>query len=94
MDPSRELKELITSYTIIEAKSRAEALEWTKRGYALGGKDGEIEVRQFFELDDFIGARSWTIFASWKKQRPTSPAGNLFTSSMRRCHADPALSVL
>jgi hypothetical protein len=34
-------------------KSREEALEWTKRfpNPALG--DGEIEIRQMFELEDF-----------------------------------------
>jgi hypothetical protein len=53
--PFAETKELIAGYTIIQVKSREEALEWTKRfpNPAMGGKDGEIEVRQFFELEDF-----------------------------------------
>jgi hypothetical protein len=53
--PFAETKELIAGYTIIQVKSREEALEWTKRfpNPAIGGKDGEIEVRQFFELEDF-----------------------------------------
>ena len=53
--PFTETKELVAGYTIIEVKSRVEALEWTKRfpNPAIGGKDGEIEVRQFFELEDF-----------------------------------------
>jgi hypothetical protein len=53
--PFTETKELIAGYTIIQVKSRAEALELTKRfpNPAIGGKDGEIEVRQFFELEDF-----------------------------------------
>jgi hypothetical protein len=51
--PFAETKELVAGFTIIEAKSRQEALEWTKRfpNPALG--DGEIEVREFYELDDF-----------------------------------------
>jgi Uncharacterized protein conserved in bacteria len=53
--PFTETKQLVAGYTIIEVKSREEALQWTKRfpNPAIGGKDGEIEVRQFFELEDF-----------------------------------------
>jgi hypothetical protein len=51
--PFAETKELVAGFTIIEARSRQEALEWTKRfpNPALG--DGEIEVRQLYELEDF-----------------------------------------
>jgi hypothetical protein len=53
--PFAETKELIAGYTLIKSKSREEALEWTKRfpNPAIGGKAGEIEVRQLFELEDF-----------------------------------------
>jgi hypothetical protein len=53
--PFAETKELIAGYTLIQAKSREEALEWTKRfpNPAGEGKQGEIEVRQLFELEDF-----------------------------------------
>lgn len=36
-------------------KSREEALEWAKRvpNPCGEGQEGEMEVRQFFELDDF-----------------------------------------
>ena len=54
--PCTEAKELIADYWIIQVKSRAEALEWAKRApAAYEGRDGEgeIELRQFFELDDF-----------------------------------------
>ena len=53
--PFAETKELIAGYTIIQAKSRAEAIEWTKRfpNPAGEGKEAEIEVRQLFELEDF-----------------------------------------
>jgi len=53
--PFAETKELIAGYTLIQAKSREEALEWTKRfpNPAGEGKPGEIEVRQLFELEDF-----------------------------------------
>jgi hypothetical protein len=53
--PFTEAKELIAGYTIIQVKSKEEALEWTKRFPAPHGEgaEGEIEVRQFFELEDF-----------------------------------------
>ncbi len=53
--PFAETKELIAGYTLIQAKSREEALEWTRRfpNPAGEGKPGEIEVRQLFELEDF-----------------------------------------
>lgn len=53
--PFAETKELIAGYTLIQARSREEALEWTRRfpNPAINGKDCEIEVRQLFELEDF-----------------------------------------
>jgi hypothetical protein len=52
--PFTEAKELIAGYTIIQVKSREEALEWTKRfPNPVGeGADTEIEVRQLYELDE------------------------------------------
>jgi len=48
-------KELVAGYTLIQVRSREEALEWTRRFPAPMGelKDAEIEVRQLFELEDF-----------------------------------------
>jgi len=52
--PFTETKDLIAGYTFIRVKSREEALEWTRRfPNPAGGRDGEIEVRQLFELEDF-----------------------------------------
>jgi hypothetical protein len=53
--PFTEAKELIAGYTLIQVKSREEAREWAKRfpNPAIDGKEGEIEVRQLFELEDF-----------------------------------------
>ena len=53
--PFAETKELIAGYTLIQVRSRDEAMEWTRRFPAPFGEqaDGEIEVRQLFELDDF-----------------------------------------
>jgi hypothetical protein len=53
--PFAETRELIAGYTMIQVKSREEAMEWTRRfpNPAIDGAAGEIEVRQFFELEDF-----------------------------------------
>ncbi len=53
--PFTETKELIAGYTLIQVRSREEALEWARRFPAPMGElaDGEIEVRQLFELEDF-----------------------------------------
>src|SRR5467141_3909124 len=52
--PFTETKELIAGYWIIQVKSREEAMEWAKRVPAPHPNgDGEIEIRQFFELEDF-----------------------------------------
>jgi hypothetical protein len=53
--PFTESKEMIAGYTLIQVKSREEALEWTRRypNPAGEGQECEIEVRQLFELEDF-----------------------------------------
>lgn len=53
--PFAETKELIAGYTLIQVRSREEALEWARRFPAPFGEsaDGEIEVRPLFELEDF-----------------------------------------
>ena len=52
--PFTEAKELIAGYTIIQTKTREEALEWTKRFPKPHlDRECEIEVRQLYELDDF-----------------------------------------
>lgn len=53
--PFAETKELIAGYTIIQVKSREEAVEWSRRfpNPTLDGSDCYVEVRQMFELEDF-----------------------------------------
>ncbi len=53
--PFAESKELIAGYTLIQVKSREEALEWARRypNPVGAGKPAEIEVRQLFEPEDF-----------------------------------------
>ena len=54
--PFAETKELIAGYTLIQVKTREEALEWSRRfPNPVGpGESAEIEVRQLFELEDFV----------------------------------------
>ena len=53
--PFTEAKELVAGYTVINVKSREEAIAWTKRfpNPSIDGGEAIIEVRPFFELDDF-----------------------------------------
>ncbi|MBW8369393.1 MAG: YciI family protein [Thiobacillus sp.] len=53
--PFAETKELIAGYTLIQVKSREEAMEWARRfpNPAGAGKPAEIEVRPLYELEDF-----------------------------------------
>jgi hypothetical protein len=48
--PFAETKELVAGFWLIQVKSRDEAVEWIKR---VPFKDGEIEIRQVFETEDF-----------------------------------------
>src|SRR5256885_560970 len=69
--PFTETKELIAGYTIIQVKSRAEALEWARRfpNPSIDGKEGEIEVRQFFELEDFGDSEAIGRFREMEQER-------------------------
>ena len=55
--PFTETKELIAGYTLIQVRSRDEALEWTRRFPNPRGEglEAEIEVRQLYEMEDFAG---------------------------------------
>jgi hypothetical protein len=51
--PFTETKELVAGYTLIQVKSKEEAMEWVRRFPNPHLEDGEIEVRQLYELEDF-----------------------------------------
>ncbi len=53
--PYAEAKELIAGYTLIQTRTREEAMEWARRFPAPMGEqvDAEIEVRPLYEADDF-----------------------------------------
>ncbi|HEX2077157.1 MAG TPA: YciI family protein [Longimicrobium sp.] len=48
--PFSESKELVAGFWLIQVKSREEAIEWVKR---IPFQDGEVEIRQVFETEDF-----------------------------------------
>ena len=48
--PFAETKELIAGFWILETRTRDEVIEWMKRAPF---QEGEIEIRQVFEEDDF-----------------------------------------
>ncbi len=48
--PFTETKELIAGFWLWQVKSKEEAIEWLKR---IPFKEGEVELRQVFEADDF-----------------------------------------
>lgn len=57
--PFAETKELIAGYWVIRVNSRQEAIEWAKRVPNPHGEghEGEIELRQIFELEDLLRAK-------------------------------------
>lgn len=48
--PFTEARELIAGFWIIQVKSREEAIEWARR---VPFREGQVEVRQIFEAEDF-----------------------------------------
>ena len=59
--PFTEAKELVGGYAVYQVKSKAEAVEWTRRFMELHrehwkGWEGETEIRQIFDASDFAAA--------------------------------------
>ena len=52
--PFTEAKELIAGFSILQVKSLEEAIEWVKRAPNCSPNgEGEVEIRQIFEMEDF-----------------------------------------
>ncbi len=51
--PFAETKELVAGFWIWKVKSLQEAIDWAKRCPNPHNDDGEIEIRPFFEAEDF-----------------------------------------
>jgi hypothetical protein len=48
--PFAEAKELVAGFWLIQATSKEEAISWARR---IPFEDGQVEIRQIFELEDF-----------------------------------------
>jgi hypothetical protein len=70
--PFSEAKELIAGYWIIQVKSREEALEWAKRIPAEVCGISEVELRPFYELEDFAPSASVEAAKELGKKLPAS----------------------
>ncbi|HZA19076.1 MAG TPA: YciI family protein [Pseudonocardiaceae bacterium] len=53
--PFTEAKELIAGFWLIQVTSKEEAIEWASR---VPFEDGEVEIRQVFEAEDFAAELS------------------------------------
>jgi hypothetical protein len=51
--PFAETKELIAGYWLWKVKSMDEAIEWVKRCPNPTGEEGDVEIRQIFEAEEF-----------------------------------------
>jgi hypothetical protein len=51
--PFTESKEIVGGFALIRANSKEEAIEYTKDFLKIAG-DGETEIRQIFEVSDFL----------------------------------------
>jgi hypothetical protein len=69
--PFTETKELIAGFWLIQAKSKDEAIEWAKR---VPFQEGEVEVRQVFELEDFGPGPAIEHHAQLREQIAKPPA--------------------
>jgi hypothetical protein len=64
--PFTEAKEVVAGFWIWQTKTKAEALEWAKR---IPFREGEVEIRQVFEADDFGEAYTPELRAQEERQR-------------------------
>lgn len=51
--PFAESKELVAGFWMWQVRSKDEAIEWAKRCPNPTGAEGELEIRQIFEAEDF-----------------------------------------
>jgi hypothetical protein len=54
--PFTEARELVAGYWLWQVKSWEEAVEWARRCPNPTGEEGELELRQVFEVEDFGAA--------------------------------------
>lgn len=69
--PFTETKELIAGFWLIQVRSKEEALEWARR---VPFQEGEVELRQVFELEDFGSSDAVERHAQIREQIAKKPA--------------------
>ena len=52
--PFAEAKEVVAGFTILQVKSKEEAIEWVKRAPNVSPNgEGEVEIRKLMDVEDF-----------------------------------------
>jgi hypothetical protein len=69
--PFAETKELVAGFWLWQVKSKAEALEWARR---IPFEEGEVEIRQVFEPEDFGAALTPELRAQGERLRQKTAA--------------------
>lgn len=70
--PFAETKELIAGFSMIQVKSREEAIEWVKRWPTID-RVGELELRQVFDPEDFAGETASEVRRQEERLRAQKP---------------------
>jgi len=73
--PFTETKELIGGYWIIQVKSAAEAIEWAKRIPGEICDIAEVEVRPFYEFEDFLSGAALDAAREMEAKLPGNTGG-------------------
>ena len=69
--PFAETKELVAGFWLLQVKSKEEAVEWLSRAPF---KEGAVELRQVFELEDFGDAMTAELCEAEARMRAESAA--------------------
>ena len=70
--PFAETKELIGGYWIWQVKSMQDAVDWARKAPTEGDRPFDLEIRPFFEPEDFAGVASPEIIAEeqeWREEQ-------------------------
>jgi hypothetical protein len=70
--PFAETKELIGGYWIWQVKDLAEAIDWAKKAPTEGDRPFDLELRPYFEPEDFAGVASQEIIEQeqgWREEQ-------------------------
>jgi hypothetical protein len=66
--PFAETKELVAGFWLWKCKDLAEAIEWAKKCPNPTGDEGQLEIRQIFEMEDFGAEMTPELREQEKKQ--------------------------